>query len=238
MTEAELTILKGKAIQQKDVRSLLELADYSYQEKDYKNAHTLTHSIYQYLINSMVKCEIFIDKYNGNDMDNEYDIIYNNKTLYPDLTYHLELKQAIGNDSIIKDIKILDFSKNEIPLNKERTTSVVNLGFYILYKCKNENDCSLREEYNNKSSTNIFFLLFVYNGSFCDHQNPKSQLKEEIAIRHFHLPLEIILNTIYLIGILLHTKKKKVFLECLEQKKKHMEENLLAQINFQFHQKV
>ena len=117
--------------------------------------------------------------------DNEYDIIYNNKTLYPDLTYHLELKQAIGNDSIIKDIKILDFSKNEIPLNKERTTSVVNLGFYILYKCKNENDCSLREEYNNKSSTNIFFLLFVYNGSFCDHQNPKSPIKRGVSYKVF-----------------------------------------------------
>jgi len=39
------------------------------------NGNSLTHSIYQYLINSMIKCEIFIDKYKGNDMNTGYDII-------------------------------------------------------------------------------------------------------------------------------------------------------------------
>ena len=64
---------------------------YWFIEKDYKNAHTLTHSIYQYLINSMVKCEIFIDKYNGNDMDNEYDIILDidlNSDNYPEFVLY------------------------------------------------------------------------------------------------------------------------------------------------------
>ena len=35
---------------------------YWFIEKDNNKGHTLTNSIYQYLINSMVKCEIFIDK--------------------------------------------------------------------------------------------------------------------------------------------------------------------------------
>ena len=70
---------------------------YWFIEKDYKNAHTLTHSIYQYLINSMVKCEIFIDKYNGNDMDNEYDIILDidlNSDNYPEFVLiHINFKK-------------------------------------------------------------------------------------------------------------------------------------------------
>ena len=72
---------------------------YWFIEKDYKNAHTLTHSIYQYLINSMVKCEIFIDKYNGNDMDNEYDIILDidlNSDNYPEfILYSYKLQKMI-----------------------------------------------------------------------------------------------------------------------------------------------
>ena len=72
---------------------------YWFIEKDYKNAHTLTHSIYQYLINSMVKCEIFIDKYNGNDMDNEYDIILDidlNSDNYPEFVlYSYKLQKMI-----------------------------------------------------------------------------------------------------------------------------------------------
>ena len=72
---------------------------YWFIEKDYKNAHTLTHSIYQYLINSMVKCEIFIDKYNANDMDNEYDIILDidlNSDNYPEFVlYSYKLQKMI-----------------------------------------------------------------------------------------------------------------------------------------------
>ena len=60
---------------------------YWFIEKDNNKGHTLTNSIYQYLINSMVKCEIFIDKNNGNDMNDSYDIILDidlNNDNYPE----------------------------------------------------------------------------------------------------------------------------------------------------------
>ena len=61
---------------------------YWFIERDNNKGLPLTHSIYQYLINSMVKCDIFIDKYNGNDMGNAYDIILDidvNNDNYPEL---------------------------------------------------------------------------------------------------------------------------------------------------------
>ena len=64
-----------------------------------KNSNSLTHSIYQYLINSMVKCEIFIDKYKGNDMNNGYDIILDidlNNDAYPEfILYSYKYKKMV-----------------------------------------------------------------------------------------------------------------------------------------------
>ena len=72
---------------------------YWFIERDNNKGLPLTHSIYQYLINSMVKCDIFIDKYNGNDMGNAYDIILDidvNNDNYPELVlYSYKLKKMI-----------------------------------------------------------------------------------------------------------------------------------------------
>ena len=72
---------------------------YWFIEKDNNNGLSMTHSIYQYLINSMVKCEIFIEKYNGNDMVNAYDIILDidvNNDNYPEFVlYSYKYKKMI-----------------------------------------------------------------------------------------------------------------------------------------------
>ena len=72
---------------------------YWFIEKDNNNGHSLTQSIYHYLINSMVKCEIFIDKYNGNDMNDLYDIILDidlNNDNYPEfILYSYKLEKMI-----------------------------------------------------------------------------------------------------------------------------------------------
>ena len=72
----------------------------------------------------------------------------------------------------------------EIPLKEERITSVPKLLFYVLYKCKNENDCSLRGEYDN-SAVNLFSFDFIYNGYFCDHQNPETPIKRGPSYKLF-----------------------------------------------------
>ena len=72
----------------------------------------------------------------------------------------------------------------EIPLKEERITSVPKLLFYVLYKCKNENDCSLRGEYDN-STVNLFSFDFIYNGYFCDHQNPETPIKRGPSYKLF-----------------------------------------------------
>ena len=63
------------------------------------NGNSLTHSIYQYLINSMIKCEIFIDKYKGNDMNTGYDIILDidlNNDDYPEfILYSYKYKKMV-----------------------------------------------------------------------------------------------------------------------------------------------
>ena len=72
---------------------------YWFIEKDNNNGHSLTQSIYHYLINSMSKCEIFIDKYNGNDMNDAYDIILDidlNNDNYPEFVlYSYKLEKMI-----------------------------------------------------------------------------------------------------------------------------------------------
>ena len=72
---------------------------YWFIEKENNHGYSQSHSIYQYLINSMVKCEIFIDKYIGNDMINAYDIILDidlNKDNYPEFVlYSYKFKKMI-----------------------------------------------------------------------------------------------------------------------------------------------
>ena len=72
---------------------------YWFIERDNNNGNSLTHSIYQYLINSMIKCEIFIDKYKGNDMNTGYDIILDidlNNDDYPEfILYSYKYKKMV-----------------------------------------------------------------------------------------------------------------------------------------------
>jgi hypothetical protein len=70
---------------------------YWFIEKDNNNGYS--QSIYQHLINSFIKCDIFIEKLNGDDIDNEYDIIIDidlNKDLYPEfIIYSYKLENMI-----------------------------------------------------------------------------------------------------------------------------------------------
>ena len=80
---------------------------YWFIEKENHKGLSMSNSIYQYLIKSMIKCEIFIDKYNGNDMNNEYDIILDidlNNDNYPEFILYSFQKQKmiyIQRDEII-----------------------------------------------------------------------------------------------------------------------------------------
>lgn len=70
---------------------------YWFIEKDNNNGYS--QSIYQHLINSFLKCNIFIEKLNGDDIDNDYDIIIDidlNKDLYPEfIIYSYNLQNMI-----------------------------------------------------------------------------------------------------------------------------------------------
>ena len=142
----------------------------------------MTSYIYEYFANdkyvvSYFYNEVFYD-------ENEKTEIYNNKDLYPDLSYELYLEHLGGNKDLLEDIIILDsFNNNpkEIPLGEKITTSISDLFFVLLYKCKTVNnviDCSLRV---NKSEINFnFFALDIYyDGYFCDHQNPDSPIRRQ-----------------------------------------------------------
>ena len=117
---------------------------YWFIERDNNKGLPLTHSIYQYLINSMVKCDIFIDKYNGNDMGNAYDIILDidvNNDNYPELVLYSYKKK-----------KMIYIQRNEILLTQYGwsqafwiylmigiyTMSSI-IGGFVFYRIKNVN---------------------------------------------------------------------------------------------------
>ena len=122
--------------------------------KDNNKGHTLTNSIYQYLINSMVKCEIFIDKNNGNDMNDSYDIILDidlNNDNYPEFVLYSYKQQ-----------KMIYMQRNEILLTQYGWSQAfwiyLMIGIYTMssiiggvefYRIKNVN-----EKYHNSLMNN------------------------------------------------------------------------------------
>ena len=127
---------------------------YWFIEKDNNKGHTLTNSIYQYLINSMVKCEIFIDKNNGNDMNDSYDIILDidlNNDNYPEFVLYSYKQQ-----------KMIYMQRNEILLTQYGWSQAfwiyLKIGIYTMssiiggvefYRIKNVN-----EKYHNSLMNN------------------------------------------------------------------------------------
>ena len=127
---------------------------YWFIEKDNNKGHTLTNSIYQYLINSMVKCEIFIDKNNGNDMNDSYDIILDidlNNDNYPEFVLYSYKQQ-----------KMIYMQRNEILLTQYGWSQAfwiyLMIGIYTMssiiggvefYRIKNVN-----EKYHNSLMNN------------------------------------------------------------------------------------
>ena len=127
---------------------------YWFIEKDNNKGHTLTNSIYQYLINSMVKCEIFIDKNDGNDMNDSYDIILDidlNNDNYPEFVLYSYKQQ-----------KMIYMQRNEILLTQYGWSQAfwiyLMIGIYTMssiiggvefYRIKNVN-----EKYHNSLMNN------------------------------------------------------------------------------------
>ena len=141
--------------------------------------------LYEYIAN-----EKYVVSYYYNEEHYEKDELegkYNDKDLYPELSYHIEFQ---GQEDILDDFLITDPDFIKIPLKKEekiriseqQTKKVNNLGFYIYYKCKNENDCNFT---NTEGQFNLFSFDFIYNGYFCDHQNPESPIKRVQRYKEF-----------------------------------------------------
>ena len=133
--------------------------------------------IYEYFAN-----EKYVVSYYYNEEhyeENELVEKYKNKDLYPELSYSL----TFVNQDIVDDFLILDFADKEYPLKEinglkitePQTKKVTDLNFFIAYKCRSENDCDFRETGN---QFNLINLLLIYNGFYCDHQNPDSPIQE------------------------------------------------------------
>lgn len=137
---------------------------YWFIEKENNNGHSMTNSIYRYLINSMIKCEIFVEKYNGNDMNSEYDIILDidlNNDNYPEFVLYSYKKE-----------KIIYIQRDEIILTQYGWSQAfwiyLMIGIYIMssiaggiefYRIKKENDNfsneTLKENEENKDAKEI-----------------------------------------------------------------------------------
>ena len=135
--------------------------------------------LYEYFANPKYRYSYsYDDKYYLND---ELDTIYNNKTVYPELTYYFEL----NHENMRKNIKIVNHEGEEILIgeNHQYTKSVSELNFAIYYKCQDKTNCSLRQsdEAGIKYFNNIhlYNLRFSFLGYYCDHQNPKNPIKRE-----------------------------------------------------------
>ena len=113
--------------------------------------------------------------------DEELEQVYNNRTLYPELTFHFELK----SENIKKNIKILTHEGETIHIGDQYnyTKNVSDLNFAIYYKCENKTNCALRKsdedgvKYYNY--IHLYNLRFVFLGYYCDHQNPYEPIKRE-----------------------------------------------------------
>ena len=113
--------------------------------------------------------------------DEELEQVYNNRTLYPELTFHFELK----SENIKKNIKILTHEGETIHIGDQYnyTKNVSDLNFAIYYKCENKTNCALRKSDEDGvkyySYIHLYNLRFVFLGYYCDHQNPYEPIKRE-----------------------------------------------------------
>ena len=146
---------------------------YWFIEKDNNNGHSLTQSIYHYLINSMSKCEIFIDKYNGNDMNDAYDIILDidlNNDNYPEFVlYSYKLEKMIYIQRI--EILLTQYGWSQafwIYLMIGIYTFSSIIGGIEFYRIKNMN-----EKYHNSLMNNE------------EQKEPKEIELNEIGINHY-----------------------------------------------------
>ena len=139
--------------------------------------------LYEYFANAKYNVSYY---YNGIFYeDEELDKIYDNNDLYPELTYNLYLEG--DNEEKLKNLVILDTEDIEIPLGKERKNKVSELFFGVFYKCENKNNCSTED---GSDKLNIFTLWFIYDGYFCDHQNPKTPIRRGLTYKTFPFTVE------------------------------------------------
>ncbi len=127
---------------------------YWFIEKDnnHNTGYSSKKSIYHHLVNSMKKCEIFIEKLNGNDINNEYDIILDidlNKDKYPEfILYSYELENMIYIQRKETIISQYGWSQSFwIYLMIGIYTLATIVGGIEFYRLKNVN-----EKFSNKSS--------------------------------------------------------------------------------------
>ena len=135
--------------------------------------------LYEYFANDKYNVSYYYNEvYYENE---ELDDIYNNEKLYPELTYLLFSNQ---NE---KNLIILDSNDKEIHYGEVRKEKVSELDFRVFHKCKNETYCGSED---GSDKLNLFILGMIYNGYFCDHQNPESPIKKQTSYKFFPFTIE------------------------------------------------
>ena len=134
--------------------------------------------IYDYIVNPKYVFSYTYDQLKD-DLD-ENDAI-NNSNFNPTLQINFRLYNSYAEKINFSNFLVTDYKLNPI---SEFNRRVSNLTFQILYKCENESFCEIREE--DKSNSNFYQLMLIYNGSLLDHQNSESPIKECILHHTFH----------------------------------------------------
>ena len=141
--------------------------------------------LYEYFVNPKYRFTYtYDDKYYPND---ELEQIYDNKTIYPELTFHFELKQ----ENMSKNIKIITHEGEDILIGEKHkyTKSVSKLNFAVYYRCQSKTNCALRK--SDEAGIKYFNHIHLYNlrfsflGYYCDHQNPDMPVKREQDYEEF-----------------------------------------------------
>ena len=135
--------------------------------------------IYEYFANDKYNISYYYNEVHYED--EELNDLYNNEKLYPELTYLL-----FSNEKA-KDLIILDSNSKEIPLLEVRKEKVSELFFRAFHKCKNETYCGSED---GADKLNLFVLGMIYDGYFCDHQNPESPIKMQTSYKFFPFTIE------------------------------------------------
>ena len=135
--------------------------------------------IYEYFANDKYNISYYYNEVHYED--EELNDLYNNEKLYPELTYLL-----FSNEKA-KDLIILDSNSKEIPLLEVRKEKVSELFFRAFHKCKNETYCGSED---GADKLNLFVLGMIYDGYFCDHQNPESPIKMKTTYKYFPFTIE------------------------------------------------